>query len=76
MAQKRIYLVGMPDGKARLVKASLRQQALSYVANDLLTVQVATQDDLVTMLGAGVPVEMYSTDDGQEMIEFSESPGN
>ena len=27
MAQQRIYLVGTPDNKVRLIKASLRQQA-------------------------------------------------
>ena len=45
--QQRIYLVGTPDGKTRLIKAALRQQALSHVANTLLTVRVASQDDLV-----------------------------
>ena len=44
MAQQRIYLVGTPDGKTRLIKASLRQQALSHVANSLLTVRVASQE--------------------------------
>jgi len=57
--QQRIYLVGSPDGKTRLIKASMRQQALSHVANSMLTVRVASQDDLVDELGKGTQVEQY-----------------
>ena len=41
----------------RLVRANHRSQALSYVASMELTVRVATQDDLVTYLEAGLPIE-------------------
>lgn len=56
-AQQRIYLVGTPDGQTRLIKATMRQQALSHVANTMLTVRVASQDDLVDELGKGTKVE-------------------
>lgn len=74
--QQRIYLVGTPDGKTRLIKAALRQQALSHVANTMLTVRVASQDDLVEEIGKGTPVEQYKNFDHPELIECSESPGN
>ena len=75
-AAQRIYLVGTPDGNTRLIKASLRQQALSHVANTMLTVRVASQDDLVAELSKGTPVEQYANPDQQELIESSESPAN
>lgn len=55
---ERIYIVHGPQG-ARLVKASLRQQALSHVANSTFMIAVATQDDLVTQLTAGAKIEQY-----------------
>jgi len=73
---QRIYLVGTPDGKTRLIKANLRQQALSHVANTLLTVRVASQDDLVAELTKGTPVEQYRAPEQMELIEGSESPAN
>ena len=73
---QRIYLVGTPEGKTRLIKASLRQQAPSHVANTMLTVRVASQDDLVKQLSKGTPVEQYSPPEQQELIEASDSPAN
>lgn len=76
---QRIYIVGTPKGETRLIKASLRQQALSHVANTMLTVRVASQDDLVKELGMGKAVEQYKNSNQQdllEMIETSESPAN
>ena len=52
----RIYLIASNRG-VRLVRANHRSQALSYVASQELTVRVATQDDLVTYLEAGFPIE-------------------
>jgi hypothetical protein len=57
MSQKRIYLVGTPDG-VRLVRATVRTQALTHVANSQYTVRVATQEDLVEYLGQ-VEIENY-----------------
>ncbi len=76
MAQQRIYQVGTPDNKIRLIKASLRQQALSHVANTLLTVRVASQDDLVKALTSGIEIEQYRQPEQPELIESSESPAN
>lgn len=57
MATQRIYLVGTPSGDIRLVKASVRSQALSHVANSMLTLRVASQDDLVEAISKGCAVE-------------------
>lgn len=67
MASQRIYLVGTPDGTIRLINASLRQQALSHVANSLFTVRVASQQDLVEQVSKGVKVENYKDADQSEL---------
>jgi hypothetical protein len=72
---ERIYIVHGPQG-TRLVKASLRQQALSHVANSVFNVHVASQNDLVKALTTGTKVEQYRAPEQQELIEDSESPGN
>ena len=59
MATQRIYIVGTPSGETRLVRASIKQQALSHVANSTFTVRVASQDDLVQAVTNGVAVENY-----------------
>lgn len=61
--QSRIYLVGTPDNQVRLVRATVRSQALTHVANHLFTVRVATQDDMVAALTSGVKVENYADAD-------------
>lgn len=58
MAQSRIYLVGTPTG-VRLVRATVRQQALSHAANAMFTVRVASQDDLVQAMEMGIKIENY-----------------
>ena len=68
MATQRIYIVGTPNGDIRLVRASLRQQALSHVANSTFTVQVASQDDLVDAVTKGVAVESYKAPEQTELI--------
>jgi hypothetical protein len=52
----RIYLIASNRG-VRLVRASHRAQALSFVAAQELTVRVASQDDLVKYLAEGNGVE-------------------
>lgn len=74
--QQRIYLVGTPDGKTRLIKAALRQQALSHVANTLLTVRVASQDDLVAEISKGTQVEQYNAPDQRDLIEETQAEAN
>lgn len=56
MSQKRIYVVGTPDG-VRLVRATVRSQALTHVAQSQFTVRVASQEDLVEYLGDGIEIE-------------------
>lgn len=72
---ERIYIVHGPQG-TRLVKASLRQQALSHVANSVFNVHVATQDDLVKALTTGTKIEQYRAPKQLELIDGSESPAN
>ena len=72
---ERIYIVQSAQG-TRLIKANLRQQALSHAANSTFTVRVASQDDLVKQLTAGTKIEQYRAPEQQELIEDSESPGN
>jgi hypothetical protein len=65
MTAQRIYTVGTPDGKVRLVKSTSRAQALSHVANSVFVIRVANQDDLVYNLSKGVMVEYVS--DGEQL---------
>ncbi|MEY2655983.1 MAG: hypothetical protein RLZZ524_3011 [Pseudomonadota bacterium] len=63
MTTTRIYAVSLtaitdePGVVSRLVRAGNASQALRHVARDTLTVKVASQDDLVANLSAGVKVE-------------------
>jgi hypothetical protein len=65
--QQRVYIVGTTDNKVRLVKASVRQQALTHVANHMFTVRVASQDDLIKALQSGTQVENYRDPDQPEL---------
>ena len=69
MTASRIYIVGSSDPvfPIRLVKASIRQQALSHVAQSLFTVRVASQDDLVNTLGKGIKIENARDADQMEI---------
>jgi hypothetical protein len=69
MATQRIYLVGTPSGETRLVRASVRSQALSHVANSMLNLRVATQDDLVEAISKGCSVENAKAPDQMEIEE-------
>ena len=57
MKEDRIYIVGSPDNSVRLVRASSKHQALSYVASTTYVVRVATQNELVDNLMQGVVLE-------------------
>ena len=68
MATKQyIYSVTTPDNQVRLVRASVRQQALSFVANSLLKVQLASQEELVELVSNGVKVENFKDKDQMEL---------
>lgn len=62
----RIYLVGTPTG-VRLIRASVRQQALTHAANAMFTVRVASQDDLVTAMQDGVKIENYKSPEQSDL---------
>ncbi|MCE2918224.1 MAG: hypothetical protein LW768_22120 [Rubrivivax sp.] len=65
---KRIYLVGTGQ-QVRLVRAPNRAQALAHVARSTIAVNVASQDDLVKMLTAGIKVEDVSPQVEQTELE-------
>ncbi len=65
----RIYLIASNRG-VRLVRANHRSQALSFVAQQELTVRVASQDDLVKYLTEGSLIETaVSPDQGKLELE-------
>lgn len=57
-AAKRIYVVsdGTPDHSV-LVRASSQAQAVHHVVSSRYTAKVASQSDLVVLLGVGVKVQ-------------------
>lgn len=68
MAQ-RIYLVNGQGGETiepRLIKASTKQQAVSFAAQSLMSAKVASQDDLVELLNEGIKVEVFGTETGEQ----------
>jgi len=70
MSKTNIYLVNGEIGttvEPRLVRASTRQQALSHVAKSMLTVTLASQEDLVNLVVNGIKVEDYKNTDQQEL---------
>ena len=68
MATQRIYIVGTPTGETCLVRASIKQQALSHVANSVFVVRVASQDELVQAVSKGVTVENYKAPEQVDLI--------
>ena len=70
MSKTNIYLVNgelFKTVEPRLVRAATRQQALNHVAKSLLTVTLASQEDLVSLVAEGVKVEDYKNTDQQEL---------
>jgi hypothetical protein len=53
----RIYLVSDVEGNGRLVRAINRQHALAYVSKLTFSAKLATQDELIEYVSAGVPVQ-------------------
>lgn len=60
----RIYTVTQLGGATRLVKATSQTQALRYVVQKTLSVDHASQDDLVRLLHEGIKVEAVNAEDG------------
>ncbi len=65
--KQRIYLVKTPDGNTRLVRATVRSQALSHVAATLMDVRVPSQDELFEAAASGVKVEEFKNPDQKEL---------
>lgn len=60
----RIYLVQDTSTEAKtLVRAHNQAQAVRHVARNRLSVTVASQDDLVTLVAGGVKVEDAGADE-------------
>ena len=53
----RIYVVKNSTGEERLIEATSQAQALSFVVKDTLTVELASQTELVRLVTEGVVVE-------------------
>jgi hypothetical protein len=58
MATQRIYIVkNNTTGTVRLIKSTVVSQAVAHAAKQEFTAHVASQDELVDNLNAGVKVE-------------------
>ncbi len=57
--KQRVYTVGVGD-QVRLIRASNRRQAVAHVALGIITIRVATQEDIIHQLNKGIPIENYT----------------
>lgn len=64
---QRIYIVKTPGGATRLVRATVRSQALSHVAASILEVRVPTQEELFEAAASGVKVEEFKNPDQKDL---------
>jgi hypothetical protein len=66
----RIYLVtDIETNKHRLIRAANQAQAIRHAAQTRFDIEVAGQDDLVSLLTHGVPVELAT---GQAIADMFE----
>ena len=66
----RIYVVTDTEtNKHRLIRAANQAQAIKYAASTRFDIEVAGQDDLVSLLTHGIPVELAT---GQATIDMFE----
>lgn len=66
----RIYLVtDIETNKHRLIRASNQAQAIKYAASTRFDIEVAGQDDLVSLLTHGIPVELATGQATADMFE-------
>lgn len=66
----RIYLVTDTEtNKHRLIRASNQAQAIKYAASTRFDIEVAGQDDLVSLLTHGIPVELATGQATADMFE-------
>ena len=57
--KQRVYTIGVGD-QVRLIRATNRRQAIAHVSLGILTVRVATQEDIINQLDKGVLIENYT----------------
>jgi hypothetical protein len=57
--KQRVYTIGVGD-QVRLIRASNRRQAIAHVSLTLMTIRVATQEDLINQLNKGIAIENYT----------------
>ena len=66
----RIYVVTDTEtNKHRLIRASNQAQAIKYAASTRFDIEVAGQDDLVSLLTHGIPVELAGGPATADMFE-------
>jgi len=66
----RIYLVtDIETNKHRLIRAANQAQAIRHAAQTRFDIEVAGQDDLVSLLTHGVPVELATGQTAADMFE-------
>lgn len=66
----RIYLVtDVETNKHRLIRAGNQAQAIRHAAQTRFDIEVAGQDDLVSLLTGGIPVEMAGAGATADMFE-------
>jgi hypothetical protein len=66
----RIYVVTDTDtNKHRLIRAANQAQAIKYAASTRFDIEVAGQDDLVSLLTCGIPVELATGQATADMFE-------
>ena len=66
--ETRIYIVGYGQ-ETRLIRATHKAQALSHVAKSMISVKVASQEELVETLKKGASVENASSADQLTLVE-------
>jgi hypothetical protein len=66
----RIYVVtDIETSRHRLIRASNQAQAIKYAASTRFDIEVAGQDDLVSLLTHGIPVELATGQATADMFE-------
>ncbi len=66
----RIYVVTDTEtNKHRLIRAANQAQAIKYAAHTRFDIEVAGQDDLVSLLTNGIPVELATGQANADMFE-------
>ena len=50
--KQRVYTIGVGD-QVRLIRASNRRQAIAHVSLGIMTIRVATQEDIINQLDKG-----------------------